>query len=294
MVWVHRQDVGKPERVGNFAWKRFQRIYPFFWLVLAVSLIAVWVVPALGKPWYRDPLVILQSALLAGADPMKAVVFVSWTLWHEMAFYALCALVIVWPRLGVPAFVAWSLACVGLQFAPASVPWPGYLTEFVNVLFAFGVGVALALQRWRVPAPGVVLVAGAVIFLATGLALDYSSLLPEWSGRALFGLGAALALAGGVELERSGRLRSPRWLSILGAASFSIYLTHILTLTLAAKIAVSLHLTRYLPSPVAFVGLAGAAIGAGVAVHYLLERRALAVTSALRQRLRSTWAAAPG
>jgi len=50
MVWVHRQDVGKPSRVGAFAWKRFQRIYPFFWLILAVTVLVAWRAPSLGQP----------------------------------------------------------------------------------------------------------------------------------------------------------------------------------------------------------------------------------------------------
>lgn len=275
MVWVHRQDVGQPKRVGAFAWKRFQRIYPFFWIVLAVTVLIAWRIPTLGQSFYRDPAVILQSAALVGQDPMHAVVFVSWTLWHEMVFYAFCALVIAWPRLGVPAFLVWMLAC-------ASQALPTYVFEFINILFGMGVMTALALQRWTIPRPGVFVAVGIVLFFGTGLVVDYTDLLPEWTTRFLFGLGSALGLAGAVELERSRGLSAPGVMRVLGAASYSIYLTHILTLTFLAKSAVALHLTRILPPLVAFVGLAAGAILVGIAVHYTIERRVLAATAALR------------
>lgn len=96
-----------------------------------------------------------------------------------------------------------------------------------------------------------------------------------------------MALLGAIELERSGRLSTPSWLQVLGAASFSIYLTHILTLTFIAKAAVALHLTNWVPEPVAFLGLAAGAVLAGVAAHYLVERRVIAFTSMVQRQLLS-------
>jgi peptidoglycan/LPS O-acetylase OafA/YrhL len=175
--------------------------------------------------------------------------------------------------LGVAAFVLWIIACVVLQFVNAAPPWPEYMTRFINLLFAFGVGSALILQSYRLPAPWLILGSGALLFFGTGLVLDYGPDIPEWSSRALFGVGSALALLGAVELERSGRLRAPRVLSVLGAASFSIYLTHMIVLPILAKLAVRLGLTHWVPAPIAFVGLASLAIAAGVVVHFVVEAR---------------------
>ncbi|WP_372785033.1 acyltransferase family protein [Phenylobacterium sp.] len=285
MLTVHRKDVGKPSKVLPFARKRFLRIYPFFWVVLAVTVVLIFAMPSLGQAAWRQPLEILQSALLVGKEPLDAVVFVSWSMWHEIVFYGFCALVIGLPRVGIPAFVIWTLICAAQPFLGFTPPWPDYMTRFINVLFAFGVAGAMALERWRIPAPRLVLAAGAVLFLATGLALDYSTFLPEWTSRLLFGAGAVLALVGGVEAERSGLLTAPKWLVALGAASYAIYLTHILTLTFVAKLAVKLGLPQILPAPVAFVLLALSATLGGVAVHKLLELRVnRAAADLLKQR----------
>src|SRR5205823_1051949 len=142
--------------------------------------------------------------------------------WHEMVFYLFCAAVIAAPRIGIPAFVLWTLAC-------ATNSLPGYVFGFINILFSFGVAVALMLRRWTIPVPSAFLAGGVALFLGTAALVDYTAWLPEWSTSILFGAGAALALLGAIELERCGRLVSPRWLEFVGAASFSIYLTHILT-----------------------------------------------------------------
>jgi peptidoglycan/LPS O-acetylase OafA/YrhL len=284
MIWIHRSDIGKPSRVGNFAWKRFQRIYPFFWFVFAVTIALLWLLPSSGQAIDRRPSIMLQSFLLAGWDPMHAVVFVSWTLWHEILFYAFCALVIAVPRIGIPAFVTWILVCAIMIFTPWRAPWPYYLTHHINVLFGVGVVLGLYMRDRRLPMPGLVCALGVAIFMSAGLLTDYSQALPLWALRDMFGLGAALGLAGAIELERLKRLVAPNWACVLGAASYSIYLTHMLTLTLFAKVASLLHLPSLLPPVLGFIALAGCAIGAGVVVHYLLERPILNAAAALRRR----------
>lgn len=285
MVWVHRRDVGNPKRVGAFAWKRFRRIYPFFWVVLGVTLLLVWKFPMLGKPFYRDPAIVAQSFALVGQDPLHAVVFVSWTLWHEMVFYAVCAIVIAAPRVGIPVFLVWTAGCAAMQFTNVPTIWPSYMTAFINVLFAFGAGVGLGLQRWSLPMPGAAFCIGVTLFLGTGLVLDYAAPLPEWSTHLVFGISSAFILAGAVELERAGRLSAPRWMAVLGASSFSIYLTHILSLTLIAKVASVLDLPRFVPAPLAFLAMVAIAVCGGIAVHYIVEVRVLSIASAIRARV---------
>lgn len=272
MLTVHRKDVGQPSKIVPFLRKRFLRIYPLFWLVLAVTLVLVFAVPSLGDPKWKAPILILESALMMGREPLDAVVFVSWSMWHEIVFYGLCALVIGLPRIGIPAFLLWTLACAIVPFTGLATPWPPYLTEVINVLFAMGVVAALVLRRYTIPRPGFVLAVGSVVFFGTGLVMDYAPILAEWSTRLLYGMGAALALVGAVELERSGRLAAPKWLVTLGGASYALYLTHILVLSLAAKVAAKLGLPNFIPGPMGFVLLASIAVGAGVAIHLLIDK----------------------
>jgi len=240
--------------------------------VLAVTVALYALNPGSGQAMYRNPLNILQSALLAGREPLHAVVFVSWSMWHEILFYGLFAVMIGAPRIGVPLFALWIAACAVIGWGGVPTPWPNYFTRFVNVLFALGVLSALALERFRIPAPRWLLAAGALIFVGAGIDVDLSHDAHESLSNALFGLGSAMALLGAVEAERGGRLKAPGWLVLLGGASYAIYLTHMLTLPILAKLARRFGLVDALPPWAGFVALTAAAVLAGVAVHLAVER----------------------
>lgn len=285
MHMIHHQDIGQAGRAASFASRRFERIYPFFWSVMLVTL-ALAFLTGEGDADLRNPSLVLQSALLAGQDPLEAVVFVSWTLWHEILFYGLCFLMIARPALGIPAFVAWIIASAVVSPLNLQVPWPAYLTSYMNTLFAYGVACSALLVHARIPMPRLVLALGAGVFLATGLTSNYLAALPRELEITLYGLGSALALLGGVEAERSGLLKAPRFLTLLGQASFAIYLTHMLALPIVAKLSDMAGLTAWVPDVVAFPTLVIAATIGGVAAHFWVEKPIIAVARTIRGVLR--------
>ena len=288
MHMIHRADIGRPDRAMNFATRRFERIYPFFWAVLLVTL-ALSFLTGEGEAGVRNPSLVLQSALLIGANPLDAVVFVSWTLWHEILFYGLCLLAILRPAIGIPAFLAWTISSAVIPLAGFDVPWPRYLTSYMNTLFAYGVASSALLAHARIPAPRLVLAAGAMIFVGTGLYNTYVSEIQRELEITLYGVGSAIALLGAVEAERSSLLTVPRIAALMGQASFSIYLTHMLALAVVAKVSAMIGLPKVLPTFAAFGLLAIAAIVGGLAAHFWLEKPIIAMTKRVRTRLRSAF-----
>ena len=124
---------GPREYAGRrFVITRFFRLYPAYWLSLAVGLLVFW--------WYRGqtfgPVLILANAtMLPRLLHAPLVLGVYWTLETELAFYALCwALwrggwlenrrVLVGLIVGLSA--AWLVLCVLFQahVLPANVPTP--------------------------------------------------------------------------------------------------------------------------------------------------------------------------
>jgi peptidoglycan/LPS O-acetylase OafA/YrhL len=93
----------------------------------------------------------------------------------------------------------------------------------------------------------------------------------------MFGVASTMIVLGLVELERSGRMRVPGWLVLLGDASYAIYLVHFLALSLLAKLAWSSGAARLVPAQVAYVVLAVLAVGAGTLCHLVVERPILSV-----------------
>lgn len=293
MLMVHRVDVGSPGRVVPFLKRRFERIYPFFWFVMALTAAGYFLNPSLGEAIYRDPANLVQSALLIGREPLDAVVFVSWSMWHEILFYGFCALAIGLPRVGIPAYLAWTIACAIIPFAGLTTPWPAYMTSFVNVLFAVGVACSMALDRWVIPTPRLLLVAGLMLFFATGLESVYNHVVPETASRLLYGLASALFLVGGVEAERSGVFRVPNWMALVGQASFAIYLVHMPVMTAIAKVSLKLQLPELLPWWVAFPILVASAVCGGLLGHLFIERPLIAFVRRLSAGASQNKQAAP-
>ena len=74
---------------GEFLWLRFLRIYPGFWLAVAVVVALNWVVFG-GFAWNRGT--IFGLTLLPLGDVPRPLGSIEWTLVYEVFFYALIAL----------------------------------------------------------------------------------------------------------------------------------------------------------------------------------------------------------
>lgn len=270
MVKLHLGDAGRPGMAGAFFRKRLARIYPLYWLCLAVTSAAIIIIPPAGGPREFTLASQLGSWLLVGGDPHSSVVFVAWTLFHEMLFYALVGTAIWRPRIGVPLMAAW---LAGSAVAGGMGSDAGYGLAFINVLFGVGVAAGLVSQRGGVPAPALVAAVGAMLLVATGADDVMWNALARPVQIMGYGAGSALALTGCIEMERRGWFSCPRLLLMLGAASYSIYLTHILVLALVTRLLRIFGLTAMLPGPLAFAGLLVIAVCAGVVVHLTVERR---------------------
>ena len=149
----------------------------------------------------------------------------------------------------------------------------GYGLGFINILFGVGMAAGLVSRRGGMPAPGVVAAIGAVLLLATGVDDVVWNALARPVQIIGYGTGSALALTGCIEMERRGWFSCPRLVMAVGAASYSIYLTHILVLALVTRLLRIFGLTTVLPGPLAFAGLLVISVGAGMVVHVTAERR---------------------
>ncbi len=267
---VHARDIGRRERLGRYLARRFDRVYPLYWLILTVVVGLALVGPSFGSLAHVRPAAIVGSYLLAGIASHDGVLTVSWTLFHEILFYAAFAAAIIDRRAGVAVAVAW----FGL-IAEAGIigggGLPDYVTSPLNLLFGLGVATRTLVGRRDLRRPLGWAAAGIGAAIALGLEEAFAPVLGETARNLLYGLASAVALAGFVAYERRRPLAVPRALSLLGAASYSIYLTHYPALSLVARIAARLGLTAA-PPEVGFAILTLAVVGLGVAMHYAVER----------------------
>ena len=277
---AHAADVGRPDRLRRYAWRRFIRIYPAYWIVLAGLLFAAIVLKIGDSNAAPAPPILLWSTLLVGPTNQPSALAVAWTLFHEIAFYAAFALWIVAPRLGLAVAVAWGIGIVGGLIGDMETTvgvTDGELHTFywlspLNFLFLFGIAARQAAlwDGWRWP--GLWAAAGAALFVGTGMENLYFPFIPDMTRTLVYGAASALAIAGAAASERQRGWAVPGWLLLLGAASYSIYLVHFPLLSLIAKLFGLGGLRHAIPAPLAFFIVVGLAVAGGIGFHLLIER----------------------
>lgn len=268
---VHADDTGVPGQFRRFAFKRFVRVYPTYWVVLLAVSAALFLDSALGTQDERGMSRLLASALLI-PYPQDPIVSVAWTLEHEVLFYAVFSISILNARIGKTVLVLWQAACLGnTLFGSSEFPYR-VIFSANNLLFSFGLAMAFLFKNWNCPKPGLVAVMGTLSFLGVGLHEVYASApLPQDAYILAFGASSAVAILGACNYERLHGLRAPRVLDAIGDASYSIYLTHLPLLSLFAKALFASGLATLLPQPISLVLMICALLAAGVAFSRLVE-----------------------
>jgi exopolysaccharide production protein ExoZ len=271
ILHAHYQDLDRG-KVGEYVYKRFRRIYPTYWVVLSLVLPVYFMVRSFGEGFETQPEVILSSFLLIHFETLNPVIAVSWTLFHEVLFYALFAVVIWRAQLGFSILGLWlALSAVSMVTDRGSVVTRFYVSN-LHLLFGFGMIAAWWLRRSAVVLPITAAFLGVTLFLWAGMDQVYLNQMNDNQRMLVYGLGATVAMMGLVELERGSGLRLPKWLLLLGDASYSIYLVHFFVLSLLAKLVWATGAENVVPPIAAYTLLACLAIIFGLFFHLWIER----------------------
>jgi exopolysaccharide production protein ExoZ len=232
MTTVHARDVGRPGQLRPFVLKRLIRIVPLYWLVTEVLLLLeVAGHGERGGP-YGTPLV-LKSLFFYPQEPGQAVVGVGWTLTYELFFYLMFAALIALnrpARLGLwviwlgptLALAAWSLVS-GNDVLETHL-WAQLVFSERSLEFVLGCVAALAAGRGWVSRPGWLILGGGLAFLVVGVD-PWGWNAPERS-ILVYGIPAALVVAGAATRDATSPSRVPRWGLLVGDASYALYLIH--------------------------------------------------------------------
>jgi exopolysaccharide production protein ExoZ len=261
---------------ATFLKDRLIRVVPMYWLVTLALALAATLRPGLFPLDHPTATHIARSLLFLPhhaphSDRLFPLVVQGWTLNYEMFFYGLFGLALLWPRSDRPWLITVILAgCViaGAIFAPRGAALLVYTSP---LLLEFLAGIWLA-SAWEgkswVPAKfgWAALLAGFLLFAA----VEVSGVQGDGPLRVLYwGLPAFLVVCGAVTLDRNGRLPRLPILQGLGNASYSIYLTHFLTITAVAIVADKLG---FAPGPSTYMGTFAAALLAGVVCFAWIEK----------------------
>lgn len=204
--------------IGSYFWRRFLRIYPLLWIVMCAGIYHYYL-----RGWFAADFIAQGKygwLLSFGSLPQQNYPFWNpgWTLEHEILFYVIAAMVAPWAGLKWLSVLLMVLGFAGLVF---DFGWDFHLTADPQIYFAFGIAAYLC----RAAPMGV-----ALAVMVMGLGSTYAKLygLVSFNPNLIhftFSVGAAGLLVAFIQAEERG-MSIPKPVTVLGDASYSIYLWH--------------------------------------------------------------------
>ncbi len=286
MVYVSmRMDQG-PKAWAEFLFARITRIYPLYWLISFAVLMVFLLRPDLVFSSVGGQPDIIKSFLL-WPENRPPLLIVGWTLIHEMGFYLVFALSLLFSRKYLlPFLLLWlALLTLGL-FLGFNWHGPELAILFSPLSYEFLAG---ALAGWlfvqvkgRAARPALIL--GVIAFAFAGGLLIQKGL----AAFGQFGLRASLmAIPCALLVYGLAGLRTPLPLTSqrLGDWSYALYLTHVLSLSLLARLIYPVLNFGTFGNVIALVLLTLFAVLISALTHILFEAPMLAWAKALRRRL---------
>ncbi|MBN9563667.1 MAG: acyltransferase [Alphaproteobacteria bacterium] len=285
IYFVHHRDIGSPQRLPSYLWRRITRIYPIYWVVTFALFGMHLMSPAGGHDLSIGYLV--QSLLLVPQD-REPLLGVAWTLQHEVLFYVAFAVAIAGRWLGGILFSGWILLTIFAILLPIdNDTLIGFFLSPFHLQFVMGIGAAYAVLRGGVAWPRTLAVAGGLGFLIVGLAEDVGWIpLTGTVGRLLYGFAAMCLLVGLATAEQRKLVRVGVVGAFTGAASYSLYLVHAIVIGLTARVIAMVGGFRYLPDWLALLVVVGAALAAAGLLHRFVEQPMLEALQGRAKRTR--------
>lgn len=246
----------------RFMQQRVLRIAPMYWIATFAVMMQI---P--GEWLFKLQSLLFIPAMNPESNMMQPVLEPGWTLNYEMFFYAVFALTLFLRQsVRFPAIALFFAGFAILGTAIDGSAISAFYTRAIIVEFVFGM--AIAQFGLRLPV------------LAVPLGIGLMILFQSSAADRLFTLGvpAALVIAGALSFER----RLPKWkiAELLGSASYSIYLFHLLALGFIVK-----FWPDAAPSKAVFVFAAfGLMMFIGCGIHLVLERPLTAILTGLARK----------
>jgi exopolysaccharide production protein ExoZ len=234
----------------SFVKARLWRILPVYWLA-ALPYVA-WPILYGTPDWAKTAATISLWPVWGGAY-QQPLLPVAWSLYFEMLFYAAVALWLTGRR--------WAIGAGALIVAAALIV-PGPATAFLlsPIIIEFLAGFALArLRRFRFALPA--LIVGLVLLFTPERSFEGGTMLDgstAWLRLVMYGVPASLIVYGALGLERWFAEAWAKPLVLIGDASYSIYLTHLMAVRGLADWSAPARLL--------------AAIALGLACYFTIER----------------------
>jgi exopolysaccharide production protein ExoZ len=273
MLHVSFSQGRPPDTTLPFLAKRIARIYPFYWVCIAATML-LWsvgfyklLIPSFGM--------ISSSLLLLPSE--HRVIGIAWTLVYEMYFYLLFSITLFRGSQLVSLIATTILILIGMALGNfiSSDPVRSFLKNPIALEFCYGMFLAYLFQRradfTHIARP--LWIIGFACIAAAPLWIDHPNTngLPDAIRILVWGIPAVLVVASFLSMRIGAGSRAMQLAVAIGDASYAIYLTHPFVMISYARLLHSSKSFSNLPqvSMIPFVVLTSALLG--LVAHRALE-----------------------
>ena len=260
----------------GFLIARFFRIFPTYWLALAIELVAIALSATYWhKPFtYSAPLVLWNALLATDLANVPSIDYVNWTLMVEIKFYVLMALLIVAVRRG--SLVALFAVAVGILFVSKFshgifllIPHLGNALRIfeMNALYVLFMLIGVVFSYHARGLIGVKRLCASVVVLLALFVICWplTFFRGEYPLATINYIYAAVVFSVMYALRRYAR--PSRVLDYFAAISYPLYLVHFLVGFTLLQVLLDHHIDVTLGTLTAFVAVIALATG----LHYVVE-----------------------
>lgn len=270
IYYVHKKDIHNKDMLYPYFAKRFARVYPFYWVMIFLTLCLV---PFVSSSSFPLPLDFIKNIVLWPQGMENLIVGVSWTLQHEILFYLLFSVMILHKTAGLILMMSWLLLLMISNFiTPLTTNMDVFLSAF-NLQFFMGILSAIILIKYRIKYGGIILALGTVCFLGTAT-LELQGFIDghQKYARIFYGVSSMLLIIGVVSYEKNGKLRISSIGMLFGKSSYSIYLTHLFFNGIYFKILSDIGMIAALPTIISASLILSLVIASACCLHLYVEQ----------------------
>ena len=242
MVWINKDTISSIGASRDFLVKRIIRIAPIYWLYTLLMASLVISFPHLVSEGKTVTLEHLGASLLFlpyenNIGQIKPTLNVGWTLNFEMYFYIIFSVILLFKK----RYLLLSLSAIMLtgivfgEFIERDTAATFVVTSPLLLEFLMGCIIAL-LYKSTLHMPTWIWALLAVLGFFGLFANSIISFSGHYARVLNFGVPGALIVMGAVFLERNSALRVGPLFVSLGNSSYSLYLSHVFTVSAFGKI----------------------------------------------------------
>ncbi len=245
LTYLAIEHFGDVQHVKAYVYARVTRLYPMYMLLTLLLVPVFLVAPTLFGSAEGHQINLWRSIFLV-PDVRLPLISVAWTLHHELYFYIVLGVMLLFPQRYLPLMIfIWAAVTTALvvwgQFVPRAEQGAFERVFFNAINYEFILGMIAALHFHRGRRQGAAAVAAlAVVWLVVGVALWVHLTGTWWISDFwrvwIYGVPATLLIWSIVAIELDNGPVFMRRLAWIGDGAYSIYLSHLMVVVLVGRV----------------------------------------------------------